>query len=121
MIIGLDMIEYGKVVIDYLRGLFYFMPYDDTIPEMKLKKKWNVSIIPSDKFEGFFLSALWPGFEKQAEFGDKVINVNGRDIGEFPLSESAMKEFMDSIEDDNAYIVVEDKNKKQKRVTIKRE
>ena len=46
-IMGVDMLKYGKVVIDYIRGRFYFFPYEDRVEDGQGKQElWNVGILP---------------------------------------------------------------------------
>lgn len=57
-ILGLEMINYGKVVIDYSRNRFFFLPYStDVVKSTPLEKRWDVAILPSEK--GFEVTAVW--------------------------------------------------------------
>ena len=52
-IIGVDLLEYGKVIIDYMRRRFYFFPFEEGKTDMGgAPALWNVSILPrNDRFE----------------------------------------------------------------------
>lgn len=52
---GVDMLKYGKVMIDYIRGRFYFFPYDDKVEDSRGNLKiWNVGILPVKGLRNYF-------------------------------------------------------------------
>src|SRR5699024_2843274 len=70
-IIGIDMLRYGKIVIDYMRERFYFFPYGEEIVDAGgAPKTWNVGILP---VKGHFeVTTVWDNLKDQLEFGDRV-------------------------------------------------
>lgn len=118
-IIGVDLLKYGKVIIDYMRKRFYFLPYDNTSTDMGgASKLWNVSILPRNGH--FEITTVWDSMKGQVDFGDQVVNINGISLEDCPLSQMAIEDIMNAISDDTAYIVIKKGNKEQ-RIEIKRE
>ena len=118
-IVGVDLLEYGKVVIDYMRNRFYFFPFDSEIADLGgAPKTWNVSILPAN--ERFEITTVWDSMKDVVTFGDQVININGTDITGFPMSQPAVDSVMNAIRSDVGYIVVLKDGKKEK-IEIRRE
>ena len=118
-IVGVELLEYGKVVIDYMRNRFYFFPFDTGDTDMGgVPKTWNVSILPAN--ERFEITRIWDSMKDVVAFGDQVVDINGTDITGFPMSQPEIDRVMGAIEGDRAYIVVL-KDGKRKKVEIKRE
>ncbi len=118
-IVGVDLLEYGKVVIDYMRNRFYFFPFDSEISDLGgATKTWNVSILPAN--ERFEITTVWDSMKDVVTFGDQVININGTDITGFPMSQPAVDSVMNAIRSDVGYIVVLKDGKKEK-IEIRRE
>ncbi|MCQ4873301.1 retropepsin-like domain-containing protein [Butyricimonas paravirosa] len=118
-IVGVELLEYGKVVIDYMRNRFYFFPFDTRDTDMGgVPKTWNVSILPAN--ERFEITRIWDSMKDVVAFGDQVVDINGTDITGFPMSQPEIDRVMGAIEGDRAYIVVL-KDGKRKKVEIKRE
>ena len=118
-IVGVDLLEYGKVVIDYMRNRFYFFPFDSEIADLGgAPKTWNASILPAN--ERFEITTVWDSMKDVVTFGDQVININGTDITGFPMSQPAVDSVMNAIRSDVGYIVVLKDGKKEK-IEIRRE
>lgn len=118
-IVGGDLLEYGKVDIDYMRNRFYFFPFDSEIADLGgAPKTWNVSILPAN--ERFEITTVWDSMKDVVTFGDQVININGTDITGFPMSQPAVDSVMNAIRSDVGYIVVLKDGKKEK-IEIRRE
>ena len=112
-IVGVDLLEYGKVVIDYMRNRFYFFPFDSEIADLGgAPKTWNVSILPAN--ERFEITTVWDSMKDVVTFGDQVININGTDITGVPMSQPAVDSVMNAIRSDVGYIVVLKDGKKEK-------
>lgn len=118
-IVGVDLLQYGKVVIDYLRNRFYFFPFDTAVADMGgAPKTWNVSILPAN--ERFEITRIWDSMKGVVSFGDQVVDINGTDITGFPMSQPEIDRLMNAIEEDTAYIVVL-RNGKREKIEIRRE
>ena len=119
LIVGIDLLKYCKVVIDYMRNRFYFFPFDVGVTDMRgMSKIWNVGILPIN--ERFEITTVWDSMKDVVSFGDQVIDINGTDITGFPMSQPEIDRVMNAIEGDVAYIVIL-KDGKKKKVEIRRE
>ena len=116
-IIGLGLSEYGNIMLDYPRSLFYFFPFDNNITDMnEATKIWNVKILPKD---GHFEIT---GIIGEADFkiGEQVWNINGTDLSSIPLDELTINEIMDSITAETGYLLIGVSKDKTKKVMIKK-
>lgn len=118
-LVGVDLLQYGKVVIDYMRNRFYFFPFDSEIADMGgVPKTWNVSILPAN--ERFEITTVWDSMKDVVSFGDQVVDINGTDITKFPMSQPAVDSVMNAIKENVGYIIVL-KNGQKKKIEIRRE
>lgn len=118
-LIGVDLLKYGKVVVDYLRDRFYFFPFSAQDEDMgRTPKTWNVSILPAN--ERFEITAVWGDMSKQVAVGDQVVNINGQDLEGLPMSQLEIDKIMNSIEGDSAYIIIQ-KDGQKSRIEIRKE
>lgn len=117
-LVGVDLLQYGKVVIDYMRSRMYFFPYDEEVVDMGgAPKLWNVGILPAN--ERFEITTIWSSMQGIVNFGEQVVNINGLELAGFPFSQPAVDSVMNTIADEKAYIIVmKDGNKR--RVEIER-
>lgn len=117
-IIGIDMLRYGKIVIDYMRERFYFFPYGEEIVDAGgAPKTWNVGILP---VKGHFeVTIVWDNLKDQLEFGDRVVNINGKNLSSVAQSQLEIDALLDAIEGDSAYIIIL-KEGRERKVEIKR-
>lgn len=117
-IIGVDMLQYGKVVIDYMRNRFYFFPYDQAVIDAGgAPRTWNVGILP---VKGHFeVTTVWDSLKGQVAFGDQVVNINGKELFGVAQNQMEVEAILDAIEGDSAYIIIL-KDGKEKRVEITR-
>lgn len=118
-IVGIDLLKYGKVIIDYMRNRFYFLPFATGASDVGgAPKTWNVGILPAN--ERFEITTVWDSMKDFVSFGDQVIDINGTDITGFPMSQPAVDSVMNAIQEDVGYIVVL-KDGKKKKIEIRRE
>ena len=118
-LVGVDLLQYGKVVIDYMRNRFYFFPFDSEIADMGgAPKTWNVSILPAN--ERFEITTVWDSMKDVVNFGDQVVDINGTDITKFPMSQPAVDSVMNAIKENVGYIVVL-KDGQKKKIEIRKE
>ena len=117
-LMGVDMLNYGKVVIDYMRNRFYFFPYESGTEDMTGElKNWNVGILP---VKGHFeITAVWDSAKDLVALGDLVIRVNGKNLSELEQSQLEVEALLDAVEGNVAEIVIL-KDGKEKKVEIKR-
>ncbi|WP_065217946.1 MULTISPECIES: aspartyl protease family protein [Butyricimonas] len=118
-IIGVDLLKYGKVVLDYMRKRFYFFPFDDSVQDMGgAPKTWNVGILPANgRFE---VTTVWESMKDEVSFGDQVVDINGTSLANLPMSQLEIDKIMNAIEGDTGYIIVV-KEGKEKKIEIRRE
>lgn len=118
-IIGVDLLKYGKVIIDYMRKRFYFFPYDVEKTELDgAPALWNVSILPRNK--RFEITTVWDSMKDIVAIGDEVTDINGTSLKNCPMSQMAVEEIINAIPGDTAYIIVK-KDNKEKKIEIKKE
>lgn len=118
-IIGVDILKYGKVVIDYMRNRFYFFPFNRDCENMGgAPATWNAGILPAN--ERFEVILAWSSIQDRLSFGDEVIDINGTKLEGLPMSQIEVEKIIDAIEGDSAYIIVR-KDGKEKKVEIRKE
>lgn len=118
-IIGVDLLEYGKVIIDYMRRRFYFFPFENEVTDMGgAPSLWNVSILPRNK--RFEVTTVWDSMKEKVTFGDPVININGTSLKDCPMSQMAVEEIMNAIPGNTGYIIIE-KDNQEKKIKIRKE
>lgn len=118
-IIGVDIIKYGKVIIDYMRKRFYFFPFEEAVEDMGGSlKNWNVGVLPSnDRFE---ITSIWESIKGQVNFGDEVININGKELQGLPMSQPIIDSIFNKIIGEQAFIIIK-QDGREKRVEIRKE
>lgn len=83
-LLGVKLLEYGKVTIDYPRRRLYFEPYQ---PEVDLTSKhYNVNLRVKDG--DLVVATVWSALKGQVEVGDKVLRINGKPAGKYDFCES---------------------------------
>jgi subtilisin family serine protease/predicted aspartyl protease len=116
-LVGLGLLDYGRVMLDYPRGLFYFFPYDDKPVDMENANRiWNVKILPVDGH--FEVTAVFGA--AGVNTGEQVWNINGTDLAAGEQSELFIDEIFASISGDTAWILVGHNKKKLRKVTIRK-
>lgn len=116
-ILGLDMIKYGKVIIDYSRNRFYYLPFSSEVEKnISLDKRWDVSVLPADN--GFIVTAVWGDAQNRVKYGEKVVDINGKSLDGVEQSQIVIEDIMSDIVEDKAFITVQDTLKKQRKVEI---
>lgn len=117
-ILGVDLLQYGKVIIDYMRNRFYFFPYDDATSNMGgAPKLWEIGILPAKG--QFVVTSVWDSAKDRFTLGDQVVNINGKDLSDVKQSQLEIDEIMDAIEGDSAYVMIL-KDGKEKKVEIRK-
>ena len=83
-LLGVKLLDYGKVTLDYPRGRFYFEAYE---PEYDLASKhYNVALRVKDG--ELIISTVWTSMKGVVEVGDKVTKINGKPVGTYDFCES---------------------------------
>jgi len=117
-IMGIDLLQYGNVVLDIPRQKFYFYPFEQKPSNLGgAAQTWNVNIIGfKDHFE---ISGLWSSPASKIALGDRVININGTSLKDFPKDDYEIERVMREIKGNKAYIIIE-KNGKQVKMPIEK-
>lgn len=83
-LLGVKLLDYGKVTLDYARSRFYFEAYES---ENNLESKhYNVALRVKDG--DLVVATVWSAMEGKVEVGDKVTKINGKPVGKFDFCES---------------------------------
>ncbi|MCQ4873300.1 retropepsin-like aspartic protease [Butyricimonas paravirosa] len=83
-LLGMKLLEYGKVTIDYPRKRLYFEPYE---AEADLTSKhYNVNLRVKDG--DLVVATVWSAMKGVVEVGDKVVRINGKPAGKYDFCES---------------------------------
>ena len=118
-IIGVEMLRYGRVTIDYPRKRFYFFPFGEETTDLGgAPVTWNVAILPvGDHFE---ISMVWESLKEKVIFGTQVVNINGTDLSGIQPSQFEIERILNDIPGNSAYIVIR-KDGKEEKIAIRRE
>ncbi len=67
----------------------------------------------------FEVTIVWDNLKDQLEFGDRVVNINGKNLSSVAQSQLEIDALLDAIEGDSAYIIIL-KEGRERKVEIKR-
>lgn len=116
-IIGSEISEYGDIMLDFPRGLFYFFPFAEGKTDMDIATKvWNAKILPMNTH--FEITGVIGDVDFKE--GECVWDINGVDLSTIPPTESVINEIMDGIATDTAYLLIGPSKDKTKKVIIKK-
>lgn len=101
-LLGVKLLEYGKVTIDYPRGRFYFEAFQ---PDNEINNQCN-NFDLTVKDGDLYVSTVWSSTKGKIEVGDKVIKINGKPTKKYDFCESILNG------------IPELKEKKQTKLTI---
>lgn len=85
-LLGVKLLQYGKVTIDYPRGRFYFEAFQ---PENEIDNRCN-NFDLTVKDGDLTVSTVWSSAKGKVEVGDKVIKINGKPAGKYDFCESIL-------------------------------
>lgn len=117
-IIGYEMLNYGKVIIDYMRNRFYFFPFDPQPADLGgAPLAWNVGVLPvKGRFE---VTTVWDSMQRKVELGEEVLRINGTDMSAVAPSQLEVERLLG--EESTALLTLKDKAGKTRQVEIKKE
>lgn len=84
-LLGVKLLDYGKVTIDYSRSRFYFELYEEE--EVKMNEVYypfSLRVKDGD----LVVSAIWDKKYSYLSIGDKVTRINGKTVDKFDFCES---------------------------------
>lgn len=102
-LLGVKLLQYGKVTIDYPRGRFYFEAFQ---PDNEINNQGN-NFDLTVKDGDLYVSTVWSSTKGKIAVGDKVIKINGKPAKKYDFCESILNG------------IPELKEKKKTKLTIK--
>ncbi|MCX2452198.1 aspartyl protease family protein [Pedobacter sp. PLR] len=115
-LLGLHLLDYGKVTIDYINKLFYFEPYQ-TEPITDYEKKWDIDLFVKD--QKLVVAAIWDDVKTGVKLGDQVTHINGKAVAALSLCES-MTKGIPELKNSNAIELTVKTDEGIKKITIKK-
>lgn len=86
-LLGVKLLDYGKVTIDYARSRFYFEPYEEKAQDME-QRHYDINLRVKDG--DLVVSSLWSDKYAGVRIGDKVIKINGEPVRKYDFCESIL-------------------------------
>lgn len=83
-LLGVRLLEYGKVTIDYPRRRWYFEAYDQEFDMDDKHYHVNLKVKNGD----LVVSTVWSAMSGVVEVGDKVLKINGKPVKKYDFCES---------------------------------
>lgn len=117
--IGTDLLYYGKVIMDYRKRLFYFIPNQpEAVPDM-YRKTWNVEITVMDDYltAGF----IWESAAKDLSGGERIVEVNGKRFDKVDMYKAMTTNLVGLSGDEATIVVIDKKTGKEKKLKIYQE
>jgi len=104
---GYKSLQYGKVTIDYVNKLFRFAPLKPGQIEVDSKKSWDLEM----RIDGnqMVVATVWDKLKGQAEVGDVVTHINGKEIKPMTVCESIISGLQVLKENDQVVLTVKTK------------
>lgn len=117
-IVGVDILKYGDLLIDYARSYFYYLPFDQQASNiLEASKVWNVHIIPSVE-KVFKISGIVGDLD--VAIGEQVWEINGTSLEGLKLDDAEIDNILGKIKENTAYIIVGTSKETQRKVMIKK-
>ena len=83
-LLGVKLLDYGKVTLDYPRARFYFEA-NEAVNDLS-SKHYNVALRVKDG--ELIISTVWSAMKGVVEVGDKVTRINGKPVRMYDFCES---------------------------------
>lgn len=113
---GLGLLDYGRVVIDYPRSRFYFMPFTEGEIEVKPEKTWEV--MPTFMGDKLVIGLIWGDF-KEVAIGDEILEVNGIKIAEKDPCQLLIESLVSDEDADQMDLLIRTASGEEKTVVIR--
>ena len=79
-LLGSGILQYGEVVLDYPRKMFYFLPFDDIDFEQPISEPvWNIKLV-LDSQQNVRVAGVWGELVQQVFPFDYVVAIDGKPI-----------------------------------------
>lgn len=86
-LLGVWTLNYGEIIIDYSRHLFYFIPYEETVQVDHEFR--NIEFIGlGDKLA---VKAVWGDLRRKVKVRDEILEINGKPASEYDRTTILMK------------------------------
>jgi hypothetical protein len=99
-IFGQELFDYGVVVLDYPRGMFYFLPYEEGPADVvERTRSWNARILPivEEDHSVTFRVVMTIG-DVDLQIGDRVWSIGGTDISEEEPNEGVVQNLLRGVD-----------------------
>lgn len=122
VLIGIQLIDYGDVVIDFAKRRFYFFPFDDSVADMeKGTEQWSVFLGSSVDESGATVILVYGTIgDVGLTIGERVWSINGIDLKDVDFSKTVIRQYMDELEGDEAYLMVGESKDKARKVIARK-
>ena len=87
-LLGVKVLDYGKITLDYPHGRFYFEPYDDEARDLNeaYYQKVELTVREGD----LVVATVWSAVKDEVSVGDKVSQINGKPVGKYDFCTSIL-------------------------------
>ncbi len=85
-LLGVKLLQYGKVTIDYSRGRFYFEAFQPDNEVNNQSNNFDLTVKDGD----LYVSTVWSSTKGKIAVGDKVIKINGKPAKKYDFCESML-------------------------------
>lgn len=116
-LLGVGILKYGIVTLDFPGHKFYFEPYEPRAVDMD-RKVWNVAVTVSG--DSLVAGFVWESMKKEIKGGEKVVAVNGKRFDKIDPCK-AMTSSIVKMEGEEALITIIDRSGKERELTIRKE
>ncbi len=91
-LLGMAILNYGKIVIDYPRRLFYYIPFsNETVKLGYTPRKFDIKVLDGK----LVVATVWSEMENVLSTNDLITHINGKPTGTYDFCDS----FINGIED----------------------
>lgn len=106
--IGSEILDYGKLTLDYKRMKFYFQEYDNQ-KEINVNHTFK-SIFPSFENDKFIVGIIWDGnLKDKIKVGDEILKINDLEFNKLTKCQIMRMSFDDFKGHNNLKVALKDK------------
>jgi len=119
-LLGTQLLQYGKVTLDYKEKRFYFDPFDNINTDELSKRPW--ALFPSFQNEKLVVGIIWDKtLESQINLGDEILSIDGLFLENMHPCEYMKLDFSNESYTEKSILELRDiKTGEVKKVEIKR-
>lgn len=116
-LIGCELLNFGKVTIDYPKGRFYFEPFSQTAMDAG-EKKWNFDFSINNK--SLRIGALWGDLVNEMKLGDEVLKIDSEDALKTEWCDAVVAGFKQIKDKDSVTLTIKSDDKIKTIITTKK-